>query len=96
MNIMEDVINSTSPENLPVHVPLSDYNNLGVSSFDSNHFIVVDGRVKINPSYLDNNANLQYEKLKLQVSNSDGGKWLRLLKGTVVLSEVFIKMQRRI
>lgn len=90
MNNIEDTIYSKHPENYLLHVPLSGYKTKGIGSYDTVHFSVTDGNVKINEAFLKNAAIAQVDKLKLNVVKNNKDNIVRLLYGNKIISETTI------
>ena len=67
-NIAEEVIIPESPKVIPneqlnVYVPVASYTNKGIARFNSQHFTVTDGIVRISNDYMNSLLNKKVDKI---------------------------------
>lgn len=98
MNNLQDVIIPESPrvlskEQVSLQVPVASSNTPGVSSFYDEHFVVIDGHVRLKNGYLKQIVDTPIGNLKLNSITDDRGCVLQLLSDGKLLNEVLLDIE---
>lgn len=97
MNLIEDVIPSTSKDPHLLHVPLSSTTDKGIAEFHPSQFVITKGNVKITEACIQDVKSLTYAEiaqLKLTVYVTKDASVITLKQGDKILGEAAVKLPK--